>query len=628
MSWGSFESPSRDGFHDAALVEFSTKQDIVEVVVRELIQNSLDAISDRNKPVKVVFEIGEVKSVDIPDWIGLKKIFKLSKNFNERSWPGAFHTMNNCFNSNMLTYLKIVDSNTTGLSKKIKNSSKDVSTWDACVLADSQSVKGTGSSRGSFGIGKNAAFAFSSINTVFYSSFNDDESLFAGVSKLGGHSEDGVHFSSKKIYNGMPSKSVFDHVTGEPGLSQTIVGIEQSLENKLHVLLELYIYKHYIISLFEGNLAIEIRDVRNPRFDISIHAERKAEFVSFVENRLALISDKLTLRSFKNDLLNVGIVVKAISENPVALNTCYDALLNDEICRKYIDIEKIPKSWKGFCSKTRLSFFEDSSMSYNVIFHYRNGMFIDSKTFSSTYPVPVAIIHNVDEDLSSFYSNFETYSHDKWLKGLLKDRVEKDQMNFHFELFDFQRLLPKLLMIEINRDSIVDKDSLTERLVNNLLSGAEFNLASSQEGLRTPGIGGKLERQTLVRDGVMGSSNRPLNSSKGNKKRVKGDSVSPSIKSNGKSKIKTPLISSSNTLQGGTKYSFKFIDFPEGEYSLNRQGLNQMCELNLNNVLLKSGNALIHVDGEYIVISNNNVSTFNVDVIVDDRNVTQWKISN
>ena len=438
MSWFSFKSASRDGFHDAALVEFSTKQDIVEVVVRELVQNSLDARVDPNRPVKVIFEIGEVNSGDIPDWIGLKNVFNLSKRFNERSWPGAFASMNVCFNSKSLSYLKISDSNTSGLSQKTKKDSKEVSTWDACVLAESQSVKGSTSSRGSFGIGKNAAFAFSSINTVFYSSWNGNESLFAGVSKLGGHSEGDVHYSSKKIFHGKPIIPVFNHTTESFGLSQTIIGIELSVERDLHVLLELYLYKHYILSLYENNLEIEIRDVRNPGFNFSISATRKIEFIDIIRRRLIILGEKLARKkSYKNDLANIALVINSISEVPVSLENCYTALLKNELYRKYIDYDLIPESWKLFCSKTKLSYFSDSTMSANIIFHFRNGMFIDSKTFSSTYPVPIAIIHNVDDELSSYFSNFETFSHDKWLKGLLKDRVQKNHLSFHEELFDF-----------------------------------------------------------------------------------------------------------------------------------------------------------------------------------------------
>ena len=75
-------------------------------------------------------------------------------------------------------------------------------------------------------------------------------------------------------------------------------------------------------------------------------------------------------------------------------------------------------------------------------------------------------------------------------------------------------------------------------------------------------------------------------------------------------------------------HEISFIDFPEGEYRLNRQGLNQMCELNLIEVVKKSEKVLVHTDGEYIVIVNSVDSTFTLDVIVDDQNVTQWKLTN
>ncbi len=58
------------GFHDAGVETF--KGNIDRYLARELIQNSLDARYDSQKPVQVKFELLELKRDEVPDMKGLK----------------------------------------------------------------------------------------------------------------------------------------------------------------------------------------------------------------------------------------------------------------------------------------------------------------------------------------------------------------------------------------------------------------------------------------------------------------------------------------------------------------------------------------------------------------------------
>src|ERR1700686_2267409 len=62
------------GFHDAGVETFKGNFD--RYLARELIQNSLDARYDHQKPVQVKFELLDLKRGDIPDLKGLSVTFE------------------------------------------------------------------------------------------------------------------------------------------------------------------------------------------------------------------------------------------------------------------------------------------------------------------------------------------------------------------------------------------------------------------------------------------------------------------------------------------------------------------------------------------------------------------------
>ena len=142
------------------------KDNPIPKLVREVIQNSLDAKeSGITSPVCVTFSDVEIER----QLIGATQLFRhLTACLNraldeERSesirslYEGAVETLK----SSHVRCLQITDTNTTGLSDK---------RWDALVTQEGSVEKSNASAPGgSFGIGKNAVFNVSDIQTVFYS---------------------------------------------------------------------------------------------------------------------------------------------------------------------------------------------------------------------------------------------------------------------------------------------------------------------------------------------------------------------------------------------------------------------------------------------------------------------------
>lgn len=172
------------GFHDAGVETFKGNFD--RYLARELIQNSLDARRDRNKPVDVEFELLPLKRIDIPDIDELQatfrrcaeywKVQKKAREFFERAKQTAGKAK--------IVALRISDYNTTGVLGSDTERDKDWYNLIRCAGSSSKS----GDEGGSFGIGKNAPFAASQMRTVLYSTrTTDGEYVFQGVAMLASH---------------------------------------------------------------------------------------------------------------------------------------------------------------------------------------------------------------------------------------------------------------------------------------------------------------------------------------------------------------------------------------------------------------------------------------------------------
>ena len=160
-------------------------------LVRESIQNSLDAVDDKSQPVNVSFAVREFDGMEYPSFFELYKHIKgcLDK-FPVQGAP-LYSPMLKYFASSRLnqriSYLRITDSNTKGMVYDSNDANSGFYKFIAEGVA--QDAEGAG---GAFGFGKNAFWSLSPISTVFVSSqAKNGEIGFAGISKLCTHVIDG-----------------------------------------------------------------------------------------------------------------------------------------------------------------------------------------------------------------------------------------------------------------------------------------------------------------------------------------------------------------------------------------------------------------------------------------------------
>lgn len=184
-----------DGFNNASIDTFNGTK--LFSVVRETIQNSMDARLDKGKPVRVSFTLSEIEKSKAVGIIELAP-FLQSAGDTARSQQSETHTSVKFFEKAVKTIsgaktipvFTISDFNTSGLEGDYDDTDPRFKgdKWYALIKGSGLSQKSTDGALGSFGHGSKAPFAASSIRTVFYysqiSKKGNIESRFQGKSIL------------------------------------------------------------------------------------------------------------------------------------------------------------------------------------------------------------------------------------------------------------------------------------------------------------------------------------------------------------------------------------------------------------------------------------------------------------
>ncbi len=194
-----------DEFADPLLQYF--EGDHERFIARETIQNSIDARFDQEKPVKIVFEKFNMRMSDIPGYAELKERAKAcleQTSDKDTKAKSHFKEFLMLFEKPEVSVLRIADHNTSGLDGA--DNDKDGKWYRLVKAVGANRMSGVGG--GSFGIGKGAPFAASSIRTVLYSTLNSNsEVIFQGKTRLVSHEYSGKEKRGTGFYgiNGFES---------------------------------------------------------------------------------------------------------------------------------------------------------------------------------------------------------------------------------------------------------------------------------------------------------------------------------------------------------------------------------------------------------------------------------------
>jgi hypothetical protein len=254
------------GLNDAGIETFRGHR--FEALAREINQNSCDARKDDNKPVEVHFNLHKMPIELFPDRKQYMDILDSCLSYwshidkSKKFFNNAIEIMKQDY----INVLKISDYNTTGLTGASLDRGGN---WNSLIKAVGVSNKDSNAG-GSFGIGKHAPFACSSLRTVFYGTKAEDGTCaFQGVGKLATHLKGdkatqgtgyfGITEKNKPILDSYSDLGDFYH-RDQIGTDIFVMGFngEDSWETSIiKSVLESFFY-----SIHEGRLVVQVGEVR------------------------------------------------------------------------------------------------------------------------------------------------------------------------------------------------------------------------------------------------------------------------------------------------------------------------------------------------------------------------------
>lgn len=236
------ESSQEQGREDSSFDFFKEKE---RCLVREYIQNSMDARSDSNRAVVVEFTYGKLLCEDYPELFlslpeRLKACSEYCKGNNAKDPYAEKYEYLVKHLSGSIGYLKVSDYNTKGMPYDYNRFNK--SKFKSCVRSANSSHKDSGNAGGSHGKGKTVGFVNSNINAVYYSTMTEDGDCYGeGVIKLCDHIyydennkqqiyEDVAFYDSKEGKHPDTENILSVFRRSEPGTDAYVLGMEENEE--------------------------------------------------------------------------------------------------------------------------------------------------------------------------------------------------------------------------------------------------------------------------------------------------------------------------------------------------------------------------------------------------------------
>ena len=183
--------------------EFQVLRSDVETMVREAIQNSVDARKDVTKPVLVSFNVGQINPTDFPMLMEIADHARSSSTDEDRLVHMKDY-VEYLDNGGSLYYLKISDYNTHGMPsgegshfEAFMGNGRNNKTYVRTARGGAGGTFG-----GTFGVGKFAMFAQSNLRTMLVSTLTPEgEHVFRGTCYLSTHTFNGQKYIADGFYD-------------------------------------------------------------------------------------------------------------------------------------------------------------------------------------------------------------------------------------------------------------------------------------------------------------------------------------------------------------------------------------------------------------------------------------------
>ena len=240
-------------------------------LIRESIQNSLDAVLDIKKPVTVKFSFMEMTGLEYPSFFELQKHIQGCIDYypNNPNAKDSFGPMLDLFDGlkgrEKIGFIRVSDYNTKGMDYE---EGKTDSPFYAFVRSAGVSAKESNYAGGSFGFGKAAYFLLSPISTIIVSTHTETHKLFfEGVSSLCTHLYNGEKKVDIGYYDEGDGKPITKEESiparfrrSEPGTDINIIGIDTTLTKDAVKEMAEAALRNFWLAIYNGKLIVVIND--------------------------------------------------------------------------------------------------------------------------------------------------------------------------------------------------------------------------------------------------------------------------------------------------------------------------------------------------------------------------------
>ena len=423
------------GFKNPELAHFE-KDDPIISLAREVLQNSLDAKKDNSKPVVVDFEVEDLATKTFPDLNGFSDILKSCQSISkddvdaQKFYENAFKSLD----SQHLKILKISDFNTTGLSP---------SNWGNLVKSSGTSQKDSSSAGGSFGFGKAAPFASSSLRTLFYSSLDQDNNylvqgkswLQTHINKSGDKTQRIGLFGSNDgdmdpINDSELIKNKYRFYQREEiGVSIYIIGFSDSED--WYEKVAYAVLKNFFPALHQEKLVVNIRPKGKENIHLGSHG-LESEIKKFTSTD-----------NYKYEYIPQQFEAYMASQANENTNHCH--------------IYETDIAGKG---AIRVTTYKKKGFPKRNIYFRSTGMIIQAEFHRSIEAI--SIIEILGKDLNSFLRSIENPTHDKWEPN----RFKEDPATANYILRAIRAAIKECRdqLINTNSESIIDFSGMEQYL--------------------------------------------------------------------------------------------------------------------------------------------------------------------
>ena len=238
-------------------------------LIRESIQNSLDAVLDKSKPVRMVYSFRYIDGADYPEFFDLQNHIKGCLDYypNNANAKALYKPMLDLFSGQRfhewIGYIRVSDYNTKGMDY---DEEKTDSPFYAFVRSAGVSAKENTSAGGSFGFGKAAYYLLSPISTIIVSTCTENyEKYFEGISSLCTHTYHGIKKMAVGYYddnNGRPISEESDIPAqfrrSEPGTDINILGFDFDDKNEAIKEMTEAVLRNFWLAIFNNKLEVKI----------------------------------------------------------------------------------------------------------------------------------------------------------------------------------------------------------------------------------------------------------------------------------------------------------------------------------------------------------------------------------